>query len=184
MLRPLVMVVSSAAVVAAGVPLLLADADARHSPIAPPVRLGGWTPCRGALAARTERINVDSAGRQTRTRVLRASISADGRFVAFSSASPTLVRGDRNGRVDVFVRDLLTRRTSRVSVSSSGREGDGASFFGSISGDGRFISFRSRARNLVPHDHNGVEDVFVHDRISGRTERVSVGKAVPRRRRS
>ena len=72
------------------------------------------------------------------------------------------------------MRDLWRRRTTRVSVSSTGAEGDGASFYPSISADGRFVAFRSFARNLVPDDRNRVEDVFVHDRVTKVTERVSV----------
>jgi len=130
--------------------------------------------CPHLLLARTERVDVGADGSQAQTRVLRASISADGRYVAFSSASPALVPGDENGSADVFVRDLWKSRTTRVSVSSTGAEGDAASFFPSISGDGRFVAFRSFARNLVADDRNGVEDVFVHDRTTGVTERVSV----------
>lgn len=130
--------------------------------------------CRGEIAAYTERVNVGGVDEQTKKPVLRASLSANGRFVAFSSAASTLVSGDHNGDVDVFVRDLWRRRTTRVSVSSTGAEGDGASFYPSISADGRFVAFRSFARNLVPDDRNRVEDVFVHDRVTKVTERVSV----------
>jgi Tol biopolymer transport system component len=119
-------------------------------------------------------VNVAGLDTQTSTPVLRASMSANGRFVAFSSAA-AIVAGDRNRAADVFVRDRWMRRTTRVSVSSDGAEGDGASFYPSISADGRVVAFRSFARNLVPGDRNGVEDVFVHDRVSGATERVSVG---------
>src|SRR5512144_1405962 len=100
----------------------LETADSRLPPL--PTALAG---CE-ALSPRTERVDLATDGTQARRRILRASISATGRFAAFSSASPTLVRGDRNGRADVFVRDLWTSSTTRVSVSSAGVEGDGASF--------------------------------------------------------
>lgn len=134
-------------------------------------------PCRRLVPGRTERVNVESDGMETTTPVLRAAVSANGRLVAFSSAAATLVPRDRNGHTDVFVRDLVARRTTRVSVSATGGDGDGASFYPSISADGRFLAFRSFARNLVKDDRNGVEDVFVHDRATGSTERVSVGNA-------
>jgi Tol biopolymer transport system component len=174
-------VLGSAAAVATGglsAPAVV-TAQRRHAPIALEISAHPLLPtrCRGGVAGRTERVNISSDGGQTTTRVLRASISADGRFVAFSSAASTLVPGDRNGRVDVFVRDLRTRRTSRVSVSSTGAEGNGASFYPAINANGRFVSFRSLARNLVRDDRNDVEDVFVHDRATGVTERVSVGNA-------
>ena len=81
------------------------------------------TLCRSETAAHTERVNVGGIDEQTRKPVLRASLSANGRFVAFSSGASMLVAGDRNGVVDVFVRDLWRRLTTRVSVSSTGKRG-------------------------------------------------------------
>ncbi len=111
------------------------------------------------------------------------SISADGRFVAFSSDASDFVPNDTNGKEDVFVHDRETAQTTRVSVSSTGEEGNGYSgtrFVGggqmgaTISGDGRFVAFASTASNLVPDDTNQLPDVFVHDRQTGETRRVSV----------
>lgn len=118
---------------------------------------------------------MSSDGLETDAATGGATVSADGRFVAFSSEAADLVPGDGNGVSDVFVRDLRTGRTTRVSVSSAGVAGDRASTFPSLSGDGRLVAFRSFADNLVGRDRNGVEDVFVHDRVAGTTERVSVG---------
>ncbi|PWK80750.1 WD40 repeat protein [Lentzea atacamensis] len=98
-------------------------------------------------------------------------ISADGRYVAFPSLASNLVRGDRNGVSDVFVKDL---RTGAVRAASRG--GDGPSFDPpALSADGRFVAFVSSAANLVAGDTNGVDDVFVTDMVSGRVERVSGG---------
>jgi Tol biopolymer transport system component len=104
------------------------------------------------------------------------SISAEGRYVAFDSSSSNLVAADTNGKIDVFVHDRRSGATERVSVASDGTQGnDDASHLGVwISGNGRFVAFRSVASNLVPGDTNGSLDVFVHDRRSGATERVSV----------
>jgi Tol biopolymer transport system component len=103
------------------------------------------------------------------------ALSADGRFVAFHSYATNLVPGDRNGGVDVFVHDRQTRVTTRVSVASDGTEGEGGgSGWASISRDGRLVAFSSYAPNLVPGDGNGKADVFVHDRATGVTTRVSV----------
>ena len=132
--------------------------------------------CPPRTGSSTERVNDSSAGVQSKSRALRATVSANGRFVAFSSVGADLVPNDRNRQVDVFVRELRRDVTTRVSVSSSGREGNAASFFPSISANGRMVAFRSFATNLVPRDRNGVEDVFVHDRATGVTERVSVGQ--------
>jgi hypothetical protein len=92
------------------------------------------------------------------------SISGDGRYVAFESVAANLVPGDTNGVQDVFLRDLLPGTTERVSLGSSGVEGDARSSWPSISGDGRFVAFESDATNLVAGDTNGLTDIFVRDR--------------------
>jgi Tol biopolymer transport system component len=101
-------------------------------------------------------------------------ISDDGRRVVFESAADNLVRGDSNDTLDVFVYDARTRRTTRVSVGTRGREADSYSLGGRISGDGRYAAFGSAATNLVPGDTNEETDVFVHDLRTGRTARASV----------
>jgi hypothetical protein len=85
-----------------------------------------------------------------------------------------LISGDTNGTYDVFVHDRHTGVTERVSVSSGGAQGNDWSDQPSISADGRYVTFASRASNLVAGDTNGRWDVFVHDGQSGATERVSV----------
>jgi Tol biopolymer transport system component len=125
----------------------------------------------------TERVNVDSAGTQADGESESPALSADGRFVAFVSAATNLVAGDTNGRADVFVHDRQTRTTERVSVDAAGTEADGESASPAMSADGRFVAFSSSATHLVPGDANGQSDVFVHDRRTGRTERVSVDSA-------
>ncbi|UTI62621.1 hypothetical protein NBH00_14770 [Paraconexibacter antarcticus] len=100
-------------------------------------------------------------------------VSADGRFVAFTSLASNLVAGDTNGVADVFVRDLALRTTRRVSVSSTGEQGTRPSSGPAIDADGGSVAFQSSARNLVPDDTNHAADVFVHD-AGGVTERVSV----------
>jgi hypothetical protein len=97
--------------------------------------------------------------------------------VAFTSTALNLVPGDTNFAWDVFVHDLQTGATTRVSVDSSGAEGDGLSMIPSISSDGRYVAFTSLATNLVPGDTNAAYDVFVHDRQTGATTRVSVDSA-------
>jgi Tol biopolymer transport system component len=100
-------------------------------------------------------------------------ISADGRFVVFDSLASNLVSGDLNGLEDVFVHDRETGETTLVSVDSQGTQGNGDSFGGSISADGRFVVFDSLASNLVPGGTNGGGDVFMHDRKTGETTIVS-----------
>jgi Tol biopolymer transport system component len=122
----------------------------------------------------TTRVSVDSAGSEGDGLSSGPSMSADGRFVAFYSDATNLVAGDLNGARDVFVHDRQTGETTRVSVDSSGVEGNGLSSGPSISADGRFVTFYSDANNLVQGDANAVRDVFVHDRQTGVTTRVSV----------
>jgi Tol biopolymer transport system component len=74
----------------------------------------------------------------------------------------------------VFVRDWVAGTTERANVSSVGAEANHETYRGSISGDGRRVAFRSEASNLVPHDTNNAQDVFVHDRRTNTTTRVSV----------
>ncbi|HVS10121.1 MAG TPA: hypothetical protein VMS76_09630, partial [Planctomycetota bacterium] len=122
-------------------------------------------------------VSVDSGGAQANGDSKVGAISADGRFVAFQSAASDLVGGDTNGVVDIFVRDLQAGTTTRVSLDSSGVEGNGDSFIPAITPDGRFIVFLSLADNLVAGDANGKSDVFVHDRLSGSTVVASVTPA-------
>jgi Tol biopolymer transport system component len=130
---------------------------------------------RDRLLGTTERVSLGAAGVEGDGDSRTPSISADGRFVAFTSAASNLVPGDANGTDDVFVRDRLLGTTERVSVDSSGVEGDGASQkFPTISADGRYVVFASRATNLVAGDTNAAPDVFLRDRLSGTTERISV----------
>ena len=104
-----------------------------------------------------------------------ASLSADGRFLAFHSSATNLIAGDTNAAWDVFVRDLTTGVTERASVNSSGVAGNAGSVEPVLSADGRFVAFHSAATNLVSGDINAVEDVFLRDRMLGTTLRVSVG---------
>jgi len=122
----------------------------------------------------TERISVDSAGAQGNGPSGDPSISADGRHVAFHSDATDLVVGDTNGRTDVFVHDRETGVTERVSVDSGGAQGNGSCFEPSLAEHGRFVAFWGRADNLVPGDTNSSWDIFVHDRVTGITERISV----------
>ncbi len=112
----------------------------------------------------TERVNVDNSGGQGNARSFLPSISSGGRFVAFNSYARNLVANDTNRTSDVFIRDLRTRTTKRVSVGGPGNQGNGYSRGSSISSDARFVAFESDASNLVAHDANGTYDVFVHER--------------------
>jgi Tol biopolymer transport system component len=121
----------------------------------------------------TKLVSTNSSGNEGNLPSSTPVISADGRWVAFSSYANNLTRGDVNGEPDIFVHDLSTGETKVVSVSSSGELGNNRSLFPSISGDGSRIAFQSDASNLVSGDSNDESDVFVHDLATGRTELVS-----------
>jgi Tol biopolymer transport system component len=111
----------------------------------------------------------------------RPAISADGRYVAFVSASANLVPGDRNNSPDVFLADLQMGSIELISRSRRGGTGNGASTNPAVAANGRFIAFQSEASDLMcagacaesPEDINLLWDVFLFDRQSRRTVRVS-----------
>lgn len=121
------------------------------------------------------RVSVTHDGGEANGTSLNPSISADGRFVAFESLATNLVPGDTNGVIDVFIRDRDLQTTIRASVSHlDGEQGNGPSVEPAMSTDGRWVAFTSTASNLVALDNNGVDDVFIHDRVTDETLRVSV----------
>jgi Tol biopolymer transport system component len=125
-----------------------------------------------------ERVDVSSTGEVANKLSLEPAINADGRYVAFVSEATNLVPNS-NQSIGVFVHDRQTGITSRVSVSSSGVQGNGPSGTRpSLSADGRYVAFGSEATNLVANDANGTApDIFVRDRQLGQTELVSVNSA-------
>jgi len=129
---------------------------------------------RDLAAGTTERVSVSSTGVGGDDHSDAPVISADGSLVFFSSFARNLVSGDTNSSCDIFVHDRMTGTTERVSVDSSGVQGDGSSGEPAISPDGRFVAFTSGATNLVGGDSNDSDDVFVRDRVLGTTTRVSV----------
>ncbi|MEA3401496.1 MAG: FlgD immunoglobulin-like domain containing protein [Armatimonadota bacterium] len=102
------------------------------------------------------------------------SITGDGRYAAFEARGGLMPGDPRRSRWDVFVHDLHIGQTIRVSVASNGEQADHNSDDPSISADGRYVAFESQAGNLAPGDTNEKPDIFVHDRQTGQTTRVSV----------
>lgn len=102
------------------------------------------------------------------------AVSRDGRYVAYAATATNLVTGDANGVADVFVHDCTLGTTERVSVGSGGGEGNAASLQPAISGDGRYIVFRSSATNLTIESQAGI---FVRDRVAGITTRLPIPSA-------
>ncbi|MED7950956.1 TolB family protein [Streptomyces sp. BE303] len=124
---------------------------------------------------RVERISQAPGGAQADGDSYLGALSATGRYAVFTSDAANLVAGDTNGDSDVFVRDLLTGRTERVSVADDGAQATGTSSGAAISADGRYVAFASDAPDLVPGDTNGTFDVYVRDRVAGHTERITAG---------
>jgi Tol biopolymer transport system component len=106
------------------------------------------------------RVSTAADGTQADGVSSAASLSGDGRRVAFVSAATNLVRGDTNGLADVFVKDLRTGTVERVSVAADGTEADRPAV-GSTSLSDHRIAFSSAATNLVRGDTNDTVDVFV-----------------------
>jgi Tol biopolymer transport system component len=126
----------------------------------------------------TEPIAVDSRERFGNSFAGFPDISRNGRFVAFTSFSTNLVRGDTNGRTDVFLRDRKRGITRRVNLTHDGSQSRGESIGTEVdpqvSADGRWVAFGARAGDLVPGDNGNSADVFVHDRRRATTRMVSV----------
>jgi Tol biopolymer transport system component len=129
---------------------------------------------RDLLEGTTERVSLNSAGEQGNSSTTFTSISADGRWVAFSSFATNLAPDDTNDQFDTFIHDRETGLTELVSVSSDEELGNAESVAPSVSGDGQLVAFWSDANNLVSNDTNDRPDIFVRDRTTGTTERVSV----------
>jgi Tol biopolymer transport system component len=121
----------------------------------------------------TERVSL-SAGADPDVGSFDPSVSADGGYVAFASSAGDLVAGDVNGSTDVFVHDREAGSTERVSLGADASGPSGDSSAAAISADGRYVAFHSAADDIDPSDANSFTDVFVHDRESNETERVSL----------
>jgi len=147
-----------------------------------PAPLAALASCVAALALAapahagmgfTTRESLTATGGQANDASYRSSLSADGSLLAFQSDATNLVPGDTNGHSDIFVRDRTKGTVTRVSVASDGTEANNDVEQPAISGDGRYVAFTSAATNLDPIARNGYTQVYVHDRLSGTTRRVS-----------
>ena len=125
-----------------------------------------------------ELISKNTAGAAGNGSSYQAHVTADARFVSFSSSSTDLVSGDTNGFDDIFLRDRQAGTTVRISAPPGGGQTNGSSFQSRLSGDGRFVLFESRATNLISGDTNQMGDGFLLDRTTGLIERVTLTSAV------
>ena len=129
---------------------------------------------RNLRAGTTTIASVATSERQANSLSGDPFISADGRYVVFSSQADNLVAGDTNGDTDVFVRDLRAKTTKLVSVASSGKQANSYSSYPSISANGRYVAFDSTASNLVPDSNGGMPSVYLRDLQDGTTKKISV----------
>jgi Tol biopolymer transport system component len=125
-------------------------------------------------SGKTLTISVNSHGQQANGGSSNPSLAYGGRHVVFESVATNLGGRDTRDNVDVFVRNLVTERTTRVSVSRHGKQSNGNNFFPVVSGSGNIVAFQSDSSNLVKDDTNNHEDVFVRNVRTGRTSRVSL----------
>ncbi|MBI4465831.1 MAG: putative Ig domain-containing protein, partial [Acidobacteria bacterium] len=124
----------------------------------------------------TTRVSLSTDGATSNGSSIISALSAAGNLVLFHSTASNLVADDTNKVNDLFVRDRLLPETTRISVATDGTEADAnADVVAGLSGSGRLVAFDSFASNLVADDRNGARDVFLHDRQTAETRRLSVG---------
>jgi len=127
------------------------------------------------ITGMTERVSLASNGSEGDNTSSNGSISADGRYVAFTSSASNLVAGEQTYFAQAYLRDRVNGITERISVAADGSLADAPIYRTSISADGRYVAFDSPASNLVTNDTNGYSgDIFVYDRLSSTIERISV----------
>ena len=122
-----------------------------------------------------ERISVASDGTQANGYSGANSLSDDGRFVSFESNASNLVTQDLNGHTDTFIYDRLNNTVELITLADDGTQANASSNSGSISGNGRYVTYASFASNLVSGDTNNQRDIFVYDRVNKTTGRVNLG---------
>jgi len=121
-----------------------------------------------------KRVTVTSTGAEGNGDSYGGYLTQDHRFVFFESYASNLVANDTNNQKDIFCTDLTTGQVTRVNVASDGAQANGDSTDAFATPDGRYLAFESDATNLVPNDTNGSKDIFLRDRQTGTTSRISV----------
>ena len=129
---------------------------------------------RDLAAGTTSRVSLGAGGLEANGTSTPKAVSADCRYVAFTSSASNLIAGVTVQGMQLYVRDRQTGATTLESVGYDGKPGDGPVSFAAISGDGRWLAFATTAANMVPNDRNGTFDVFLRDRLAGKTVPVSV----------
>jgi hypothetical protein len=122
----------------------------------------------------TKIISINGTNQRANNNCYQPNISGDGRYIVFQSYADNLVPNDTNESPDIFVCEVETLELQRVNVSSEGVQAEYGAIAASISYDGRYVVFDSQSTNIVDSDSNGYPDTFVHDRLTGSTELVSI----------
>ncbi|KAF0191837.1 MAG: WD40 domain-containing protein [Gammaproteobacteria bacterium] len=125
-----------------------------------------------------QRVSRAGDGSQANAFSAEATISADGRYVAFASDADNLAPDDTNLVSDIFLYEVATGAVERASVGGNGAQANDMSYEPFLSSDGRYATFLSSADNIAPGDNNGVywrgADIFVRDRIARSTVLISI----------
>ncbi|MDC0357955.1 discoidin domain-containing protein [Oligoflexia bacterium] len=121
-----------------------------------------------------ELVSVSSSSTQSNASCGEAFISGTGRFVVFQCFDTNIVSGDNNAKLDIFVRDRTAGTTTLASVNTAGQIADDHGYNGTISDDGRYLVWDSRAQNLIANDNNNTSDVFIRDLQTGNTGLASI----------
>lgn len=131
---------------------------------------------RDLALGRTLRISFGHTVDATNGASTDPSISRDGEWIGYLSAATDLDPGDMNGRIHAFLSDRFSNeRISLADPAVVGKDdGDAAGPVVPADG-GRYVVFASSSSKLVPGDTNAASDIFVFDRATRRTRRVSVG---------
>jgi Tol biopolymer transport system component len=133
----------------------------------------GTTAQRDTDSGITTRISVANDGTQSDGNSYYAVISADEQWITYDSDAATLTPADSNGERDIFLYHRPTRTTALLSRADDGTPGNGFSEFPTLSGDGRIIVYHSDATNLVANDTNDIRDIFLYNRDTETTTRLS-----------
>ena len=132
---------------------------------------------RDLINGTTRLVNTTTAGIKGNAVAYDPTISDDGQVIAFRSRATNFVIGNSNGFDDIYVKDLQSGTTTLASVSVSGSSANNSSIAPALSGDGRFVSFHSRATDLSHDDNDSFSDIYVRDLVTGTTRVASTNES-------
>ena len=152
--------------------------DAANLSLLPDTNVASDIILKDRLTEVSSRVSISTSGTQANASSSSPAISNSGRYVAYESRASNLVSDDTNGVTDVYLTDTVEGATVRASVSDAGGQISAGGVTAAISGDGRYVAFVTGSSQVMPGDTNGLRDVYVFDRLAGRTvRRISVPSA-------